>query len=279
MATSVLRQEHELLGGLIQEEGALLGPVRYADEDVELAAFDVGAALVDLTGMGMWLVSGAPAQAFCEAACAGPRLSVGTCTLGACLLGDGSVASVPLLVRTGASEYLILDASPRMDVLFSWLGFVAHIERDGVRPYDGLAMSDETASLVPLALAGPTAPTVLSDYVPGDVHQRLPLAGEVANLDLDGRITTIVCALDLPQPAYLVLVPPIYARAIWRSLLSFGSVMPVGHAALRTWMARGTAVLSQLPVPDRLTIGEGELRASGMVREGMDFIGARGLAG
>ena len=279
MAASVLRQEHELLGGLIQEEGTLLGPVRYADEGVELAAFEAGAALVDLTGMDLQLVSGAPAQAFCEAACAGPRLSVGACALEACLLGDGSVASIPLLARTGASEYLILDASPRMDVLFSWLGFVAHIEQGGVRPYDGLAVSDEAASLVPLALAGPTAPAVLADYVPADAGQRLPVAGEVANLDLDGRITTIICTLDLPQPAYLMLVPPACARVIWRSLLSFGSVTPVGHAALRTWTARGTAVLSHLADPDRLVIGERELHASGVVREGVDFIGARGLAG
>ena len=279
MATSVLRQEHELLGGLIQGEGALLGPVRYADEDVELAAFGDGPALVDLTGMDMQVVAGAPAQSFCEAACAGPRLPVGACALEACLLGDGSVASIPLLARTGVSEYLILDASPRMDVLFSWLGFVAHIEQGGVRPYDGLAVSDETESLVPLVLAGPTAPAVLTDYVPQDARQRLPETGRAANIDLDGRITTIVCALALTQPAYLVLVPPAYARVVWRSMLSFGSVTPVGHAALRIWMARGTTVLAHLSDPDRLTIGEGELRASGVVREGADFIGARGLAG
>lgn len=279
MATSVLRQEHELLGGLIQEEGALLGPVRYVDKDVELAVFDGGTALVDLTGMDMQLVSGAPASAFCEAACAGPRLSVGTCALEACLLGDGSVASIPLLARTGVSEYLVLDASSRMDVLFSWLGFVAHIEQGGMRPYEGLAVPDETESLVPLVLSGPTASAVLADYVPGDTHRGLPGASEVANLDLDGHITTIVCTLDLPQPTYLVLVPPAYARVVWRSLLSFGSVTPVGHAALRTWMARGVAVLSHLSDPDRLTIGERELRTSGVVREGADFIGARGLAG
>ena len=261
-----------------RRRGALLGPVRYADEGVELTAFDDGAALVDLTGMDMQVVSGAPAQAFCEAACAGRRLSVGACALEACLLGDGGVASIPLLARTGASEYLVLDASSRRDVLVSWLGFVARIERDGMRPYDGLTVSDETASLVPLALVGPTAPAVLSDYVPGDASRRLPVAGEVANLDLDGRITTIVCALDLPRPAYLVLVPPAWARVVWRSMLSFGSVTPVGHAALRTWLARSVTVLSRLADPDRLTMGEGELRASGVVREGADFIGARGLA-
>jgi aminomethyltransferase len=78
----------------------------------------------------------------------------------------------------------------------------------------------------------------------------------------------------------MVLVPPAFARVLWRSFLSFTYVTPVGREALRSW-ALGTKlgdVVGWLEQQDRVQVPRQELISRGLVRADGGFVGERGLS-
>lgn len=272
-----LYEEHLLLGATFErtELGALRTLAYGASEPVAESLAD-GTLLADASGMRMLLASGDPVAAFGEAAFAAEPLSVGRAGFSPVFLGDGAVASIPLAARTGDHELLTFDASPRAGVLSAWLTFVASIEQGGFRPYEGLEVEDVSHDLVPLVLWGNDAPRVLGDYVGG--AGALPRAGLVANLMLDGHIPVVACAVELGgAPLYVMLVPPDFARVLWRSLLSFRGVRPTGLAEL--WDAARERVpwLEAMQKPDRVRLERADLLEWGLIRPSADFIGGRAL--
>ena len=161
-------------------------------------------------------------------------------------------------------------------MLSAWLTFVASIEQNGFRPYEGLEVEDVSRDLVPLALWGNDAPRVLGDYVGG--ASALPRAGHVANLMLDGHIPVVACAVSLGgAPMYVLLVPPDFARVLWRSLLSFTGVRPTGLAELWDAARAKAAWLDALQKPDRVRLDRTDLLEWGLIRPSADFIGGRAL--
>lgn len=273
-----LFEEHVLLGASFEDADGEK-PARaaaYLGEDAA-GALDDGAVLCDLSGSCYLLASGAVGCGLASAALACELPAVGECAFGACLAGDGALVGVPLLLRTGTDELVVLDATERAPVLEGWLTFLAGIEAQGVRPYDGASLEDAHGSLVPLLLAGPAAARVLEDYLAEGAT--LPAAGRVAQLSLD-RIGALVAHVRLgraAEDAYLVFVPGPLARVLWRSLLSFTEVSPIGHAALRGLCARLlpwgelTGSAGQV-VPTRR-----QLVDWGLLRVDDGFVGARAL--
>lgn len=270
-----LRIEHELLGARFVDLGAGCEAVGdYAGEQ-NLGEPGVDTLLADMTGATYLLLSGHGTAALATAALAGPMLDVGEVSFEAVLTGEGGLVSVPLALRTGDDELALLDLSPRGPVLRGWLDFLcdATTRRD---PADfGTSLDDASALLVCLLLMGPGAADVLTDYVRSP--SGLPAAGAVCPVALDA-IDCLVARPNLPGDAiYLVFVPPAAARRLWRSLLSFPQVAPVGHTALRSH-------LTTLPWGDLL--GETDivrpdidlLAAQGLLRRGGDFVGSRALA-
>lgn len=269
----VLHVEHELLGAEFVPSPVTGVPhvSTYARESLN----PDGAVLVDLTGSTYLLASGADASAFVGTSLAGRRPAVGEASFAAALTGTGSLVAAPLLMRTGDSEYVILDAGPRAASLAAWLEFLAHASSGETAAFPDLALDDASGMLVPLLLAGPAAERVLSDYVHGE--ESLPCRGEVLQLHLDA-ITAVVARPDAPfaPPAYLVLVPVGAARILWRSSLSFTEVQPIGHARLRDLLAQRlpwAALLEADPRP----ASRADLERWGIVRPGSDFVGARAL--
>ncbi|MGN8688596.1 hypothetical protein ACTND8_01630 [Atopobiaceae bacterium HCP3S3_F7] len=284
---SVLYEEHLLLSASFGDRLASRPPVpsAYGDGVGERDALERGTALSDLSGLSCLLFSGPSATAFAHTAFAGRELAVGECAYECVLMGDGRLASVPLLARTGDAEFAVLDASPRAQLLASWLSFLANVESGGVEPFSDLVAENVTGSLVPLLLAGADATRVASDYLPEGAA--LPARGQIRSIALDGRIASLVARVDpAGAPAYLLLVPPDDARAVWRSLLSFESVAPVGAEALRQHLADRLPWASWLGVVGSDVANAGtegplaarDLVAVGLARPQMDFVGARGLA-
>ncbi len=271
----VLYREHVLLGAefAADEQTGVLGVRSYANE-ASPGHVREGAALLDLTGSCYLLVSGADAQAFAETALCGRRLAVGEVAWEACLTGDGALVSVPLVVRTGDSEYVIADSSERRQTLFSWLGFLAKIEQKGTRAFGNASVEDAHEMLVPLMLIGAQARSVLSDYV--RVASELPRTGTVKSVRLDA-ISTVVARADAPYDCYLVLAPPPSARPLWRSFLSFDAVAPMGTRAAHE-LVRGLPWGSLLGSSDAIRATREQLFGWGLMREGDDFVGARGIA-
>lgn len=271
-----LYAEHLLLGAMFGDEEPLLAaPLHYGHPEGETSAFLEGCALTDLSGMTCVLVSGENAGSFVAASCARGELAVGECGFGAVVSGDGSTTSVPLVARTGDSEYLIFDPSERGLMLQPWLSFLADIEQEGFKPFAGVSIRDEGDSLIPLLLWGPQATAVLGDYVAS--VDDLPQPGHVAGVQLD-RIVCLVAHPDhTDQPCYLVLTPPRMARTLWRSFLSFASVEPVGTTGLVTQASSVLPWIRGVLLPDRLELTLEQLLDWNLARCDGGFVGARAL--
>ena len=278
VAETLLYAEHLLLGGIFEDEEPFLAlPALYgaAEELAEQEAFEEGCALADLQGMSALLVSGSAATPLVSAACANEPLAVGECRFGAVVTGDGSVAGVPLVARTGDTEFLLWDVTERGMMLEPWLGFLADIEQDGFKPFGGAKVEDVSDALAPLLLWGPRAASVLSDYVSSE--DALPRPGQVVNINLD-RINCLVAGVPTSGgTCYLLMVPPRSTRALWRSLLSFTEVTPVGHRALRHVAERHLPWMAPVLGQDRLEVPASQLVRWGIARRQGGYVGARAL--
>lgn len=273
-----LEAEHLLLGALmgrLEEVGAEVA-LSYGDEAAEYSSLRNGCGLTDLSGLYCARIGGAPAAAFVEAAFAGRKLSVGECAFEAVCMGDGRICSIPLIARTGDEEYVLWDATASADMLCAWLSFLANIEQDGYRPYEGIELEDASESLVPLVLWGDPASVIIRDYV--DADSKLPKPWHITDVALDGHIPSLIASLSLDgRPCQLLLVDPHYARTIWRSLLSFKTVAPIGQRALRCLAQESLPWLAALEEATPHVMDGAALRSAGLVRRIPDFIGARAL--
>ena len=275
MATGVLYEEHVLLGASFEESAVTGGPlvIAYAGEK-NLEELLPGAVVADLTGTAYLLVSGASSQALSAAATAGRPLAVGEAAFEAVLTGEGRLLSVPLALRSGDHEHVLLDPTPRGSALTAWLGFLSSMEQDGYAPYAQTSVEDASEMLVPLLLSGERSRDVLSDYV-RTAGEALPREGEVSAVHLDA-IPALVTRVPGPGPkTWLLLVPAQRARVIWRSLLSFTEVAPAGTCAARRLLAEGRPWASSLPAEGPVSVPRAELERWGVLREGSDFVGAR----
>lgn len=275
----VLHGEHVLLGARFEggSEVETLLVTSYENEVAPAEGLE-GALLADLTGCAYLLLSGTSVEALGRAMLAGRELSVGEAYFEAVLTGDGSVCSVPLALRTGDTELVLLDPTARGTALAGWARFLVGVSQGDGAPFAGAEVEDASGMLVPLLLTGAAAEAVLADYVSSPAD--LPASGRVSSLHLDA-IPAVVAHLPRTgstAPAYLVLVPPANARALWRSLLSFREVSPVGSEAVRA-LVEGLPWGSQLSGKGPVRVPAEVLAGWGLLRAGEGYVGARGLAG
>ena len=271
---SILHTELEYLGAQFSAstEGFNLAQSFYGEKPLEEALKDC--ALIDLSGIGYTLVSGTSAQNFVEAVFAGKQLEVGETSFECALTGDGSLSSISLLARSGQNEYVVLDASERSLVLDEWLSIIASVEQNGVAPYAEVSLEDATPLLTPLLLAGKKAKKVLMDYLG---EQRLPEDSKLCNLTLDQTIPALVANVSTKKvPAYLVMVPPVHTVILFRSLLSFETVHPLGHKQLIEGLKTYLPWFSELASNTKVVVAKDKLEGWGLLRASDDFIGARG---
>ena len=271
---SILHTELEYLGAQFSTstEGFNLAQSFYGEKPLEEALKDC--ALIDLSGIGYTLVSGTSAQNFVEAVFAGKQLEVGETSFECALTGDGSLSSIGLLARSGQNEYVVFDASERSLVLDEWLSIIASVEQNGVAPYAGVSLEDATPLLTPLLLAGKKAKKVLMDYLG---EQKLPEDSKLCNLMLDQTIPALVANVSTKKvPAYLVMVPPVHTVILFRSLLSFETVHPLGHKQLVEGLKTYLPWFSELASNTKVVVAKDKLEGWGLLRASDDFIGARG---
>ena len=271
---SILHTELEYLGAQFSTstEGFNLAQSFFGEKPLEEALKDC--ALIDLSGIGYTLVSGTSAQNFVEAVFAGKQLEVGETSFECALTGDGSLSSIGLLARSGQNEYVVLDASERSLVLDEWLSIIASVEQNGVAPYAEVSLEDATPLLTPLLLAGKKAKKVLMDYLG---EQTLPEDSKLCNLMLDQTIPVLVANVSTKKvPAYLVMVPPVHTVILFRSLLSFETVHPLGHKQLIEGLKTYLPWFSELASNTKVVVVKDKLEGWGLLRASDDFIGARG---
>ena len=271
---SILHTELEYLGAQFSTstEGFNLAQSFYGEKPLEEALKDC--ALIDLSGIGYTLVSGTSAQNFVEAVFAGKQLEVGETSFECALTGDGSLSSIGLLARSGQNEYVVLDASERSLVLDEWLSIIASVEQNGVAPYAEVSLEDATPLLTPLLLAGKKTKKVLMDYLG---EQKLPEDSKLCNLMLDQTIPALIANVSTKKvPAYLVMVPPVHTVILFRSLLSFETVHPLGYKQLIEGLKTYLPWFSELASNTKVVVAKDKLEGWGLLRASDDFIGARG---
>ena len=271
---SILHTELEYLGAQFSTstEGFNLAQSFYGEKPLEEALKDC--ALIDLSGISYSLISGVVAQNFVEAVFAGKQLEVGETSFECALTGDGSLSSIGLLARSGQNEYVVLDASERSLVLEEWLSIITSVEQNGVAPYAEVSIEDATPLLTPLLLAGKKAKKVLMDYLG---EQQLPEDSKLCNLMLDQTIPALVANVSTKKvPAYLVMVPPVHTVILFRSLLSFETVHPLGHKQLIEGLKTYLPWFSELASNTKVVVAKDKLESWGLLRASDDFIGARG---
>ena len=271
---SILHTELEYLGAQFSTstEGFNLAQSFYGEKPLEEALKDC--ALIDLSGIGYTLASGTSSQNFVEAVFAGKQLEVGEASFECALTGDGSLSSIGLLARSGQNEYVVLDASERSLVLDEWLSIIASVEQNDVAPYAEVSLEDATPLLTPLLLAGKKAKKVLMDYLG---EQKLPEDSKLCNLMLDQTIPALVANVSTKKvPAYLVMVPPVHTVILFRSLLSFETVHPLGHKQLIEGLKTYLPWFSELASNTKVVVAKDKLEGWGLLRASDDFIGARG---
>ena len=271
---SILHTELEYLGAQFSTstEGFNLAQSFYGEKPLEEALKDC--ALIDLSGIGYTLVSGTSAQNFMEAVFAGKQLEVGETSFECALTGDGSLSSIGLLARSGQNEYVVLDASERSLVLDEWLSIIASVEQNGVAPYAEVSLEDAAPLLTPLLLTGKKAKKVLMDYLG---EQKLPEDSKLCNLMFDQTIPALVANVSTKKvPAYLVMVPPVHTVILFRSLLSFETVHPLGHKQLIEGLKTYLPWFSELASNTKVVLDKDKLEGWGLLRASDDFIGARG---
>ena len=274
--TEALHSEHRLLGAQFDDEGR---PTRYASGEVSAEDLTSSTMLCDISHMLTLVFGGEVGESYASAVFAGEKLSVGDCSFEGVLTGDGSLASCPLLMRTGTQEYVVCDASPRGDILSGWMSFVSAIEQQGYAPYADLQMDDATGTHSVMLLAGVAADEVLGDYLSQGIT--LPADGTVSSCDLDAFPCVIA---HLPEvkgfgAAYLIFVPPACAVPLWRSFLSFPEVTPVGTDDFRRVMGVAYPWARLLDSQDAVRVDAKMFAKEGLLRTERDFIGARGVDG
>ena len=168
---------------------------------------------------------------------------------------------------------MVLDASERSLVLDEWLSIIASVEQNGVAPYAEVSLEDATPLLTPLLLAGKKAKKVLMDYLE---EQKLPEDSKLCNLMLDQTIPALVANVSTKKvSAYLVMVPPVHTVILFRSLLSFETVHPLGHKQLIEGLKTYLLWFSELASNTKV-VAKDKLEGWGLLRASDDFIGARG---
>ena len=264
---SILHSELEYLGAQFSSstEGFNFAESFFGEKPFETAVQDC--ALVDLSGMSYTLVSGATGKNFVETVFAGKKLEVGEVSFECALTGDGSLASIGLLARSGQNEYVVVDASERSLILEEWFAVIASVEQNGVAPYAEVALEDATPLLTPLLLAGKKAKKVLLDYLG---EQELPQDSSLCNLLLDQSIPALVANVSSKK------IPAVHTVILFRSLLSFEVVHPLGRKQLLEALKMYLPWFSELVSHTKVVIAKDKLEGWGLLRDSYDFIGARG---
>jgi aminomethyltransferase len=201
-----------------------------------------------------------------------PELAPGDIKVSLCLAGDGTIVAPVLLACTAATEFTLWTASECAEGLRAWLEALIGVEQAGVKPFDGVALSEESETIATICLAGPDSRRILEDYT-----SVLPKSNTI----IDGRLDKLGCVLaqlDLSNdPAWLIWTHETQARTLWRSFLSFEEVVPVGASALWAYVGETWPGIVEFLDDPVLPHKPEELKLSKLLRSGGDFVGARAL--
>lgn len=137
------------------------------------------------------------------------------------------------IIRSGEHEFMLLTRFDQAASLYSLLEEYAECGVEDKLEEGQILLSDETDSFAGICIAGPQADYVLaemgkaSDELAEEKLKALP-DFTLGMMRLDTAPTLI---FHISLECYYLFVPPTYARGLWRGLLSFHEVSPIGRHA------------------------------------------------
>jgi aminomethyltransferase len=136
---------------------------------------------------------------------------------------EGHVIDDLIVYHTGDIEYMIIANAANRAVDWAWID--AHLP-------DTVERADESDRTGLIALLGPKALAVISELAGPDFE--VPARFHVAGADLDGAPALIARTGYTGEDGVEIVCRADHAAAIWRLLLSFPEVCPVGLGARDT---------------------------------------------
>ena len=229
--TSALILEHEALGAEFAPFDLLYLPTSYRGEaDVTDGA--VRTVVSDVTDVSMLRVSGADATRFLETmgSLAVGDVEVGRTSASVHLTGEGEIIDLVTVARTSDDEYFLLGTPENREELLAWLQAHATLA-DGETPvFPDVELLDTTALMSAIVLMGPASADIISEMSGSRPED---LAGRVMDITLDGRPALLVSAEEALLPArWLLYLAKDDVTTIWRGILSFEEIDPIGREAL-----------------------------------------------
>lgn len=259
---SSLIQEHRYLNAHLERRNGFMLPAHYEDPAQEALLADGTTVVADVSYTGKIRLAGRAVDPFLYGMFDAELndLSIVGSAVPALLRGgeepddDGSPRypfeageSVRCwIVRSGEHEFMLLSRYDQTERLYAWLSEFADVEGQGeqaedaedgdVSPDQYIELSDETGSMCALAFSGPLANGILHEMerasTVGD-SMGIPESGYLRFLRLDNMPVLTYHASAAAQDRYLLLTSVSYSRSLWRSILSFPEVTPVGYDAAR----------------------------------------------
>jgi aminomethyltransferase len=221
-----LYEEHLALGARMVPFAGWEMPVQYAGIIEEHKAVRTAAGIFDVCHMAEFRVFGADAVASLQKLLTNDiaRISdVGAAQYSLMCDEEGHIVDDLIVYHTGELEYMIVANAGNRAVDWAWLDM--HLP-------EGLERADESDRTGLIALQGPKALAVIAELAGEEAI--IPERFHVTGADLDGVPALLARTGYTGEDGVEIVCHSSHAAQIWRLLLSFPEVMPIGLGARDT---------------------------------------------
>jgi len=199
---------------------------------------------------------------------------IGDATPALLLSSKAEVIDVVMLTRTGHFEYMLTTHPETRHEVFTWLDAHAWIGDNAGLVFADLGLTDETGSLVTIAVYGPDSSMIVDTLAAHGLDEVLG-SGHSALCELDG-IPAFVFTYPLLSEGYFELtVAPSLAPQLEAILLSFPELNPSSFDEYRAARLRAGTWFEGAEASKYHLVDSPQLTA--LVRMQHDFVGARAL--
>ena len=221
-----LHEEHIALGAKMLPFAGYEMPIQYAGILEEHAATRGKVGIFDVSHMATFRISGKEARDFLQRMLSNDIAKIdeiGAAQYTLLLDGQGHIIDDLIVYNTGG-EYLIIANASNRATDFAWLSEQCP---------EGLVLADESEKTALIAVQGPEALSVVSELAAGEWEA--PKRFHIAPITFEGGVNALAARTGYTgEDGLELVVHKDDAPALWRALLSFEQVTPVGLGARDT---------------------------------------------
>jgi aminomethyltransferase len=218
-----LYETHLTLGARMAPFGGWEMPIQYAGILEESRAVRSRAGLFDVSHMGRVNISGPDATAFLDSVFSSdvPGLRLGRARYGVICNERGGIIDDCILYRRADDRFLLVPNAGNTTAVLDWL---ARQTRTGA----GVAIEEVTAAFAMIALQGPEATEMLSEFTHLDLASVRPFRAVEA--EVDGAPSLLARTGYTGEDGFEIILPSDRVVALWQRLVGQGA-SPAGLGA------------------------------------------------